>query len=704
VPGEQTITAQEAQLEPAKQEALAKKWLGEIDDALKREKKFRETAQKCVDLYEAKEPEQTPFAILYSNTEVLAPSVYNTDPIPIVSRRFKDPDPLGKAVSEVSTRTLKYLIEAKSQDYDSFGENMQAAVLDALVTNRGLTRFKYVPHELGECVYGEAVRWDKFLHGYARTWKKVPWICFEWDMSEQELRKNFPDVPLDMNRLSSGTISDEEAEKAESKEQLTGVKLFKVYEVWNKNDHKVMFFSKVAPKNVLRIVDDPLGLSGFFPIPKPLNFMRKITTLVPTPLYVQYQQQAAELNDITRRLKAIIKAIKYRGAYNGAIEGIDKLLSADDQDMIPLENLQSMPDGMGIDRMLWVVPVQELAATAQSLYQQREQVKAVIYEITGISDIIRGSSAASETATAQNIKAQWGTLRLKKMQREVQRYCRDGLEIALEIAAGKFEVQTLVQMTGAPFLTAEQKQGIQAKTQQMQMMAQQAAQQAQMTGQPAPPPPPPIPPELQNMLAAPSWEDIDSLLKRQLTLHYKVDIETNSTIDAEASQDKQDISELLNALSQFLNGLAPLVEKGMMPFAVAKDMLLVIARRYNFGSQLEDSLNSMTQPPAPGPDPADEAKAEADKATHTATVQKMQMQMQLDKASFEQDKELLLLEAQVKKAELGMQLQAINAKTQQAAAQHNLKLESLAAKAMVDGRKHENSLEAEQMKKETADA
>lgn len=206
------------------------------------------------------------------------------------------------------------------------------------------------------------------------------------------------------------------------------------------------------------------------------------------------------------------------------------------------------------------------------------------------------------------------------------------------------------------------------------------------------------------MLAAPSWEDIDSLLKRQLTLHYKVDIETNSTIDAEASQDKQDISELLNALSQFLNGLAPLVEKGMMPFAVAKDMLLVIARRYNFGSQLEDSLNSMTQPPAPGPDPADEAKAEADKATHTATVQKMQMQMQLDKASFEQDKELLLLEAQVKKAELGMQLQAINAKTQQAAAQHNLKLESLAAKAMVDGRKHENSLEAEQMKKETADA
>jgi hypothetical protein len=57
------------------------------------------------------------------------------------------------------------------------------------------------------------------------------------------------------------------------------------------------------------------------------------------------------------------------------------------------------------------VPVNELATTAQSLYQQREQCKNVIYEITGIADIMRGATMASETATAQTIKNQWGTLR-----------------------------------------------------------------------------------------------------------------------------------------------------------------------------------------------------------------------------------------------------------------------------------------------------
>jgi hypothetical protein len=57
--------------------------------------------------------------------------------------------------------------------------------------------------------------------------------------------------------------------------------------------------------------------------------MRKISTLVPTPLYIQYQSQAKELNEITRRLKAIISALKVRGFYNKEIEGIEKVLQAE---------------------------------------------------------------------------------------------------------------------------------------------------------------------------------------------------------------------------------------------------------------------------------------------------------------------------------------------------------------------------------------
>lgn len=668
---------------PEKLEGLYKHWTSEIQDALTREKTYRKIAQQCVDLYEAKHPEDTPFAILYSNVEVLAPAVYNARPIPIVQRRYKDADPVGKAVSDVSTRMLKYLVDNESADYDSFEDLMQPAVLDGLTTNRGLTRFKFVAqsNQMQECVYGEAVRWDKFFHGYARTWKKVPWIGFEWDMTESEIRKNFPDMPVDFNNLMD---LEDEANETETKDQRTGVKLCKVFEIWDKRTRKVYFFSACYTKGPLRVAEDPLGLTAFFPIPRPLNFMRKITTLVPTPLYEHYKSQAQELNEITRRLKAIIRAIKFRGAYNAAVEGIEKMLKAEDNELVPVENVQSMPDGTGMDKLLWTVPTNELAQTAQSLYQQRESVKQVIYEITGISDILRGASVASETATAQNIKNQWGSLRLKKMQKEVQRYCREALAIMLEIAANRFELQTIVQMTGAPYHSEAEKQ---QAVQQFQMQAmQQQMQQPQQPG--VPPAAPAPPPELQSMLQQPSWEQIYSMLQNSVTLHYKTDIETNSTIDAEAAQDKQDISELLNALSQFLNGLAPLIKEGVLPFEIAKEMLLTISRRYNFGTQLEDALQAMTAPPPPQSDPNEAAKAEQIKAETAAKTQQAQMDMQIAQMEFEQKKQLMQLEAQlaqmqleIKKEELQLQAKAVGMKLQQQDAAHRQKMQQIAAQA-----------------------
>lgn len=687
----------ETLLDERKAERLFQSWIKEISDALKREKKYREIAQRCVKLYEAKNPSETPFAILYSNTETLLPAVYNSRPIPIVSRRYKDADPSGKAVSEVSTRILKFLIDTEDKNFDNFDDLMQPAVLDGLVTNRGLTRFRYVAHEgneYSECVYGESVRWDKFFHGYARTWKKVPWIGFEWDMSKDELKKNFPKAPLSDLRMTVDR-SEDNSENAEDKEELAGVKTYKVYEIWDKISGKVIFLSPCCPKQPLRYVDDPLGLTGFFPIPRPLNFMKKITTLVPTPLYQQYAQQANELNELTRRLKAIIKAVKYRGAYNAAVEGIEKMLNADDNELIPVENVVSMPDGTTMDSLIWTVPVQELATTAQTLYQQREQCKQVIYEITGISDILRGASVASETATAQNIKNQWGTLRLKKMQKEVQRYCRDALAIMLEIAAAKFEISTMRQMTGLPYFTNEEKQKVGAQIEAQQAQASMAAQMPPQPGQPpaAPPQQPQIPEEVTAMMAAPSWENIEQIMQDDVAMHYKTDIETNSTIDAEAAQDKEEISDLMNAVSQFLNGVAPLVEQGVLPIEVAKQMLLVVSRRFNFGTQLEDALNAM-KAPEPKNDPVAEAKSAAEKAKAEAAaaqaatdMAQSQMDGQLAQQDFENKKNLIVLKAQIdqaelriKERELQLQEQGLASKAEFQREQHQLKMEALKAK------------------------
>src|SRR4029078_9179044 len=138
-----------------------------------------------------------------------------------------------------------------------------------------------------------------------------------------------------------------------------------------------------------------------------------------------------------------------------------------------------------------------------------EACKQTIYEITGISDILRGATKASETLGAQELKNQWGTLRLKNKQAGVQRYARDLLRIKLEIAAKHFSEQTWAQMTGLPFLTQEQAQQLQqqlhaaATAGGTNHTAKQAAQQ------------------LQQELQKPLWKDVLKLLQNDLMRAYR---------------------------------------------------------------------------------------------------------------------------------------------------------------------------------------
>jgi hypothetical protein len=117
-----------------------RRWLLEIKLASKREKDWREKAVAILDKYRGKDRKKNSFNILWANTEVLRPALYNSTPKPDVRRRFRQNDMLGKAVAEVAERSLSYCIDA--YDLDNCVKN---DVLDALLPGRGLSRVRYIP-------------------------------------------------------------------------------------------------------------------------------------------------------------------------------------------------------------------------------------------------------------------------------------------------------------------------------------------------------------------------------------------------------------------------------------------------------------------------------------------------------------------------------------------------------------------------------
>jgi hypothetical protein len=695
-------------------------WLRELESARKREKKWRASAKKLVEMYECTEKERDRFNILYSNTETLLPAVYNNTPRPVVDRRFRDADPIGKVAAQVIQRSLEFALDNDVKSYPSFDELMQSAVLDALVPGRGLTRFKYdatfveieppqgpkgdaaaeetsseTPAQEAaervdyEAVCGENVAWDRVLFGYAKTWDCVPWEAFEHFLTREEAVSQFGEKAATIELTIEGSednrqTSDNTTESASRPQDASGAKFMHLWEIWDRTTKKVYFYAPADPDNYLKVVDDPLQLTGFFPNPAPLQLFAKISSMVPVPLYRAYESQAKELNLVDTRISKLIEMLKVRGFYDGTLEGIKDVLTASDGDLIPAPNVAALQQGMSLEKSIFLMPLQEVVVVLQNLYNQREQIKTVIYEITGISDILRGASVASETATAQNIKNQWGTLRLKRMQKRVMTYVRDCLRLQAEIICTKMGYETLQGMTGLRFPTEQEK--IQA---QQIMQAQQAQAQAQPPQPGQPPQEPQVPPEVQQALALPSWEEIMKILSNDVLRSYKIDVETNSTVDTEATEDKANISEFLNAIAQFLNGVAPMVEQGILPFDAAKSILLAVTRKYRFGVEVEDQIDAMK---APDPAAKEDPGAAAAKQKAELDVQLAQMNMQHQQAMQQQESQLaqqtaamdaqkLQLDMEMRQAEHQMKMQELARKAEVGNSQHAMKMAEIEAKA-----------------------
>ena len=128
-----------------------------------------------------------------------------------------------------------------------------------------------------------------------------------------------------------------------------------------------------------------------------------------------------------------------------ALQDIGKL---EDGQFIPFKNMQSLTQGGGLAAAFQVRDLAPIAAAIQALSQRAMELVNVIYEITGISDILRGSTDPNETAAAQGIKKQSGSQRLILKQKEVQRFVKDLYRIKGEIVAEHFERDIIADMSG----------------------------------------------------------------------------------------------------------------------------------------------------------------------------------------------------------------------------------------------------------------
>jgi hypothetical protein len=645
--------------------AEVKRWLVELSLAKKRMKPWRDKSKKLWDLYHGTSTgrKKNSYNALYANTEILAPSVYNSMPQPDTRRRFAQNDPLGKAVSEVINRSLAFNAETTG-----FEEDIEAAILDMLIIGRGIARVRYIPdlvqvgdtqqtgiedaetdldHEAQEgeeneelaweTVPIEHVKWDKYLCGPGRSYKEIPWWGFEHNLTREELCKRFGDEIGNAIPLNGGP-ADNELQRDDTDGTYDLFKTAEVWEIWDKDTREVLWISEAYLKAPLKRESDPLGVDTFIPTPNPLRAIRDSDTFEPTSLYDQYREQAEELDRVSTRINKLMTALKARAIYDPSLGSqVAELFRGDDNDMIPADSaIRQLYEAGGIDKAIWFAPIDKIIQVLDSLYKQREECKQVIYELTGIADIMRGSTDAQETKGAQDLKVAFGMTRLSRMQRDVQKYIRNLLAMQAQVICERFSIGTLKQMTQLELPTDAQ-----IMPQRYQMMQQ--AITAKMQGQQVPPLPP----------KPTTWEDVQKAMQDDAQRTFRVDIETDSTIAAAQQEDAQDLATVMTAVVTLVKEVGPMVQMGVMPFPAFKELLLMTARKFRMGSAVEDAIDQM-QPPQQGHPPV---QLQVEQMRQTGKQQEIAAQVQADRERASLDQQTALAEQHAQ----GLQAQQENA-------------------------------------------
>ena len=592
------------------------------------------------------------FQMFWANMEIIGPSIYAKPPAPVVAPKFKDRRPVPQAASEVLERCVGVAF-----DLARINDLMLLVRNDVALYGRGVAWCRY--EEKGGRYDYEKVCVDfkhrrDFLHTVARNWFEVTWVAAASYLTRAQARERFHATSGDCYKEAEYKVDRDvkEVGGADSRERA------KFWEIWDKTNRRVVWVAEGC-EDILDDAEPHLDFADFFPCPRPAYGTLQRGSLVPVPDVLQYEDQLNEIDTLTAKIHALSEALEAKGFYPAGGAELSEAIQAavatntPGRMLVPISNWAAF--GGSKEVIVWL-PMAEIAQTIQQCVTLRQQIIQDIYQIMGLSDIMRGATDARETLGAQELKTQYGSTRIKDKQEEMVRIARDLVGITAEIITENFDEVTIVEMsqTQLPTTKMQEKQARELSQQLMQQqqmlaMAQQAiAQAAQQPppggappgaptapgASPGAPPPPGAPPggdpkqamiaqaqavideghkALKKIIEAPTFDQVMEMFRDSRTKAFVLDIESDSTIQTDENAEKQRRAEFTAVLAQLLPQLTQMIMVEPQTAGFCGEVLKFATAPYRAGRSLDGAIDDLVE--------LMQSKAEAPKGPDPATIQ-----------------------------------------------------------------------------------
>jgi hypothetical protein len=412
------------------------------------------------------------------------------------------------------------LVDSKLVKQDDQGYYIDGEIVETLIDER---------------TFIDYVHWSDFLFEPARVWSEVQRVARKVHISKKEFISKFgEEVYRNYSYAQERAESDAEREINRGK--------ICVYEMWDKTEQKVYWIAE-GYNEILKESEPYLKFDNFFPCPEPL-FSTLSAGLIPRPDITFYQDQQETIHYLCQKTQDIAKYIKVLSVGGSENPELNNLLRQPNGSHIQLSNFQMYLQQGGVKSSFEVLSMAEHASILRVLHDALEQEKNQVYDITGIADIIRGVSSASETLGAQQIKSQYATARISARQRKVAIFCNEIVRLIAQVIKNHYQTDTIVRMAG-----------VGNDNEAMEFIAAAA-----------------------------------DLLKNDVVSDYRIEIETDSTKFTDIETAKQSAIDLTNALAQMFNALLPHTQSIPELVPVIAELTLYTAKQFEAGRQVSGKL------------------------------------------------------------------------------------------------------------------
>ena len=621
---------------------LAQRWGKEIAASKQELIKFHEDARRIVHRYLDKREDfgkdQSRVNLFWSTMQVLLSMLYARPPRADVSRSWQDSeDDQARVAGTILQRLLNRSFDDNVSAWDATVRN---GIEDWLTVGMGQLWLRYevktepytieavvdpvtgaeispaseaerIVEESAPCDY---VFWGDFFWSPARTWQEVRWVARRVYMTKDQLAERFGEEIAKVVPLQRPTARNQDTRN--DAPQYDPWNKAEIFEIWCKESKKVYWYTQGADV-ILDVKDDPLGLEEFFPCPKPLVANATTTNFMPRADYVMAQDQFNELDEINTRITWLTRAAKIAGVYDKtAGDSVGRMFSqAAENQLIPVDNWAMFAESGGVKGKIDFAPIDQVVNCINQLRQYRQDKVMQIYEVLGVSDVMRGSSKASETATAQQIKAQFGSTRVQLKQFYIAEWITNALRIKAEIICKHWQPETIALRSNIE------------RT-----------------------------PDAQYAPAA------IELLKNEEMAEYRISIEADSMAALDWAAERDAAVQFLQGMGAFISQVSPMAQQNPSAAPVLMKLLQWGVAKFRVSTEIESVLDqaiaSMQQKimePAQPPQPTIEQQIEIQKIESNEKIAMMESQTDKEIAALKGTIEMQKLEMKAKMDQISEQ-------------------------------------------------